>query len=519
VDLRDIVNRIPEHSAQNRVTTIERGKIVQRSFAELKDAVGEAVTKLQGCGVIQGMRIGIRANNSYAWMVHELALLHLRAISVSFTADFDGTTNEDLCAKYDLGLMLVDVREPGCVSHKVLTFAEASSKAQAMEGAISQDEGFERPGLIFSSGSAGGIKGMVLNRRGIEASVEAFVNAMRPDPNDRLLIFLPMSNFQQRLMYYAALWYGFDLIIVEPKHLFKALQELSPSIVIGPPALYEAIENRVLALPPLTRRLAISLGAAAKFLPTEGLRRMAARAIFAKVHQTLGGNIRFMITGMAPIRLSTLKIFATMGLPLFETYGLIESGSVALNVPGGNRLGSVGKPLPGVRVSLANDNEIIVSRDHPIAVGYFQCAEGENERTFVDGGVATGDIGRFDKDGFLYLVGRKKEIIVTGGGEKIHPAMLEAEIGTCPDIERAVVVPKQSGLGLAAIVCLRNPNDTKAKHRVEEFIENLNGKWRNVSIDSVIFTEEPFSLENNFLRPNLKLDRNRISEHFRSLVG
>lgn len=503
IDLRDIVDRIRDRSAGNEVATYEQGRVVRRSFAELGQAVRTTAHLLRAAGVEPGMRVGIRAPNSYGWMIHELALIDLRAVSVAFTADFADTPAELLCSKYDLALML-----PAKLG------ADTAIPDTATGPVGAPDPEFERPGLIFSSGSAGGLKGMVLNRRGIEASVEAFAGALRPRHDDRLLLFLPMSNFQQRLMYYAALWYGFDLIVVEPVHLFRALKELSPTIVIAPPAFFEAIENRVASLPVRSRRLAHAAGKAAGLLPAAPLRRRARRAIFAKVHEALGDNIRFMVTGMAPIKRGTLELFQTMGLPLFETYGLIESGSVALNVPGANRIGSVGRPLAGVQVALADDGEIIVRREHPIAVRYFECAEGENERTFVDGAVVTGDIGRFDSDGFLYLVGRKKEVIVTGGGEKIHPAVIEADIAACPDIACAVVIPRQSTSDLAAIVAPRDPRDAQAAQRIHQFVDRLNAQWRNVSVGKVVLTDQPFSLENGFLRPNLKLDRTQISKHF-----
>jgi long-subunit acyl-CoA synthetase (AMP-forming) len=227
--------------------------------------------------------------------------------------------------------------------------------------------------------------------------------------------------------------------------------------------------------------------------------------------------MRFMITGMAPTKRSTLKLFARMQLPLFETYGLIECGGVTLNLPGAHKIGSVGRPLPGVSVDLAEDGEIIASRKAAMMLGYFECAPGEAENTFIAGNrIATGDIGWLDKDGYLYITGRKKEIIISSGGEKIHPEVLEAAIDACDNVQRAVVFHAADSPFLTAVVLPKNPQDENAKLRIRQFIENIPQDKSAMSVDNVIFTEVVFSRENGFLRPNLKLDRKKIAQHFQT---
>jgi long-subunit acyl-CoA synthetase (AMP-forming) len=374
---------------------------------------------------------------------------------------------------------------------------------------------FQNTGLVFSSGSSGRLKGLKLNRMGIEASVDAFTQLAAPLPDDCLLLFLPISNFQQRLMYYSALWYGFDLIVTDPTRLFRALKDLHPSILIAPPMLYEAFETRFSNLPHWKQRTARILGRLIGAIPARSIRQKLARIPFRDVYDALGGRMRFMVTGMAPIKRSTLDLFKLMQLPLFETYGITEFGGVALNVPGANRPGSVGKLLPGVRVELAPDGEVIAIRKYRIASTYFECAEGEAESTFISHDrVATGDIGRFDKDGYLYLIGRKREMIVTAGGTKIHPEIPEGEIEGCPDVARAVVFADPETSALVAVVLPRNPTDEKAKARIQQFIDDTNEKRPSFPVRRIIFTDLAFSRENGFLRPNLKLDRNRIAQHF-----
>ncbi len=286
-------------------------------------------------------------------------------------------------------------------------------------------------------------------------------------------------------------------------------------MLIAPPAFYEVFETQFYNLPASRRLAAQFLGGVASLIPMQSVREKLSRLIFRQVYDVLGNRMRFMVTGMAPIKRSTLKLFALMQLPLFETYGLVESGSVSLNLPGASRLGSVGRLLPGVSVDFEPDGEIIVRRKHPMAVGYFECAEGESKRTFLgNGAVATGDIGHVDRNGYLYLIGRKKEMIITNGGEKINPEVIEAEISACPGVAHAVVFGRHGASSLTAIIRPRQPNDAASRTRIERFVEALNDRWRNVSIGKVVFTDVVFSRENGFLRPNLKLDRKRIGEHF-----
>jgi long-subunit acyl-CoA synthetase (AMP-forming) len=466
------------------------------------------------------MRVGILACNCYEWIIYDVALLELRAVSVAFTDDFSAMSSDELIDKYSLSLLLIqnsnEAHKQGRHSQAVALLDGEKSPVRAIARELPPtDWEFQNTGLVFSSGSSGRLKGLKLNRMGIEASVDAFTQLAAPLPNDCLLLFLPISNFQQRLMYYSALWYGFDLIVTDPTRLFRALKDLHPSILIAPPMLYEAFETRFSNLPQWKQRTARILGRLIGAVPARSIRQKLARVPFKDVYDALGGRMRFMVTGMAPIKRSTLDLFNLMQLPLFETYGITEFGGVALNVPGANRPGSVGKLLPGVRVELAPDGEVIAIRKYRIASTYFECAEGEAESTFISHDrVATGDIGRFDKDGYLYLIGRKREMIVTAGGTKIHPEIPEGEIEGCADVARAVVFADPETSALVAVVLPRNPTDEKAKARIQQFIDDMNEKRPAFPVRRIIFTDLAFSRENGFLRPNLKLDRNRIAQHF-----
>lgn len=521
MDLRKLVSQISRRKQQNAILTFEKGAVIKRTHENLCADVSAACARLRAWGVQAGMRVGILACNCYEWIIYDVALLELRAVSVAFTDDFSSATSDELIEKYSLALLLIQTSDQArkCGRHSAaVAFLDAETPAvKAIDRSLPPtDWEFENTGLVFSSGSSGRLKGLKLNRLGIEASVDAFTKLANPRPDDCLLLFLPISNFQQRLMYYSALWYGFDLIVTDPTRLFRALKDLHPTILIAPPMLYEAFETRFSSLPGWKQWMAKVLGNLARILPAKPLREKLARAVFKDAYEALGGRMRFMVTGMAPIKRSTLDLLRLMQLPLFETYGITEFGGVALNVPGANRPGSVGQLLPGVHVELAADGEIIAVREHRIASTYFECAEGEAEATFVSHDrVATGDVGRFDEEGYLYLIGRKREMIITAGGTKIHPEIPEAEIDECPDVARSVVFADPDSSALVAVVLPKKPEDPSAKARIQQFVDKNNEKRQSFAVRRVIFTDLAFSRENGFLRPNLKLDRNRIAQHFR----
>jgi long-chain acyl-CoA synthetase len=520
MDLRRLISHITEQKHQNVIVTFEKGQIVRRTHETVCADVAAACARLRSWGVQPGMRVGIWAGNCYEWIIYDVALLELRALSVAFTDDFAAMSADELIDKYSLSLLLVRATDQ---AHKngrqsaAVAFLDAENDGiKAIDRSWPQtDAEFETTGLIFSSGSSGKLKGLTLKRQGIEASVDAFTKVADPRPDDCLLLFLPISNFQQRLMTYAVLWYGVDVIVTDPARLFRALKDLHPTILIAPPVLYETFETRFFNLPAWKKWAARTLGGIARWLPAKSLREKFARVIFKDAYEALGGKMRFMVTGMAPIKRSALDLFKLMQLPLFETYGMIEFGGITLNFPGANRLGSVGRPLPGVRVELAADGEVIAVREHRIASDYFDCAEGESEKTFVaPDRVATGDVGRFDKDGYLYLIGRKKEMIVTAGGLKIHPEIPEAEIDACPDVARSVVFADADSPNLIAVVFPKNPQDESAKARIQQFVDGIHERRPSIIVGRIIFTDLALSRENGFLRPNLKVDRKKIAQHF-----
>jgi long-subunit acyl-CoA synthetase (AMP-forming) len=237
--------------------------------------------------------------------------------------------------------------------------------------------------------------------------------------------------------------------------------------------------------------------------------------VFHGFYKQFGDRIRLLVTGMAPIRRNIGKFFGQLQLPLCESYGMVEAGSITFRPASSREYGSVGKLLKGTEVSIEPDGEIIVSRANPMTLRYFQCADGENERTFVaPGKVATGDMGRFDADGNLFLLGRKKELLVTPGGVKLHPESIEQELNNSPDVLHSVVFMRPDAAHLTCVVDPAPPETEETKLRVTKFVNSLPAARKAVPFVEVIFAAEPFTRENGMLRPNLKIDRKAIAARY-----
>jgi len=517
MQFQNLVAALPQK--KSAIFTYERGTAVRHGFAELHDDVLAARETLRGWGVTAGTRVGIYAPNSYYWLVYDLALIEIGAISVPFTDDFAGAINDALLERYSIALLLIAKNGarlfPNRPAHVAIIDGQNTDVRVIARAPSGDADEADQHSLVFSSGSAGGLKGLVISRKGVEATLPPIVEAIALQPDDRLMLFLPMSNFQQRNMCYCALFYDFDVIITDYTQLFAAMKSLSPTVLIAPPVLYQMMYAEFEKLPAWQQSLVRILGTMLSLLPSSALREKLARTMFRDFYKQFGDRIRVLVTGMAPIRRNIGKFFEQIQLPLCESYGMVEAGSITFRPAGSREYGSVGKLLRGVDVSFEPDGEIIVQRALPLTLRYFQCADGENERTFVGAGkIATGDMGRFDAAGNLFLLGRKKELIITSGGQKIHPEVIEQELNHCPDVAHSVIFLKRDATHLTCVVDVNPPDGDEARTRIRKYADGLKSTKKASPFVEVIFANEPFSKDNGMLRPNLKIDRKAIGARY-----
>jgi long-chain acyl-CoA synthetase len=247
--------------------------------------------------------------------------------------------------------------------------------------------------------------------------------------------------------------------------------------------------------------------------------RIAERLVISKIKQALGfDRARQLFSGAAPIAPDVLAFFASLDLPIQEIYGQSEDcGPTSLNLPGKTRLGTVGPPLPGIEVKLADDGEILV-RGPNVFLGYYKEPEATAE-SLHDGWLCSGDLGAFDGDGFLSITGRKKEIIITAGGKNIAPKNIEAAIKELPLVGEAVVIGDRRKY-LTALVTLEPGAAAKVpgeqvRSSIQAKIDQVNQSLARVEqVKKFAILERPFAIDTGELTPTMKLKRKVIAQKY-----
>ncbi|WP_067798849.1 AMP-binding protein [Actinomadura formosensis] len=517
--LADLVPRLAE-LPDAAILHLAGTELVRTPFPELGADVRRAQKRLTDAQVEPGTRVGIWGGNSYEWVVYELALLDLGCVTVTLPlAEFAGGSAAELADRYRLELLLADPDRCAEPADWLVPLAldwpgDREIRLRPRPAGLDPDV-FS---IVFSSGTTGAVKAIQISRAATEDCLAEFADHYRFSADDRILVALPLSTFQQRIMLYCAIWYGFDAVVVDPSPLMLVvMRQARPTIMGGPPAFYELLENRFGSLSAPKKALLRLLSRVIRSVLPAGLAQRALRLVFRQAHEAYGGRMRLMLSGSAPLRRSTADVFAMVGLPLFQLYGLTESGFIAWNRPGANRIGSVGRPVFKGSVTIAGDGEVLVRWPRPQSPGYLgEPPEVERATYRGDGSIATGDLGRFDDDGFLYLIGRKKDVIITRAGYKIAPSPIEQRILTDTAADQAVLIGGGDLDYVGVVIALRAHADEDAADRIDKHIEQINAGLPEASrILRVLFTREAFTRENGLMTTTLKINRNAVAQRYR----
>jgi long-subunit acyl-CoA synthetase (AMP-forming) len=516
----------PGASLRGQLSIYERRSVRHVSYEQLAQDVEQALGRLRRAGVAPGACVGLMGENCYPWIVFDLALQALSCIPVCFPVDdFSRADFKALADAYDLSLLLVTQKIGDHGLPWVVVIDDADTTPARRARAVEDGEllriarASDLCTVIFSSGTSGQLKALLLSRAGVDDVVDQLAGGWNIAPGDGVLVALPLSIFQQRILIYAALRKDADILFTDPASLFHSFKALRPSFVLAPPALFEAFENRhaeTLREEHWRWRLSRALG----LVPHRRLRERWRQKLFPQLTEDFGGRIRVLLTGSAPSKVSTLSLYEAAGMPLYQAYGLAEVGFVAWNKPHANRAMTVGRPVVEGAVTIADDEEIIVKMPHPQAIGYFRIDPAEAAAVFLGGGrVATGDRGAFDRDGYLSIIGRKKSLVLRQSGEKIAVEGLEAKLAAVPGVERAVVSGGGDLPWLVAIAGIDPQSDDASEERVRSAVKAVvalhNRDARPAErVERTLVTRVPFTPENGLLTRNLKLDRNAVRRYF-----
>ena len=324
--------------------------------------------------------------------------------------------------------------------------------------------------IIYTSGTTGRPKGCVLTHRNMYADIANAVpvlpNLFRPGAST--LLFLPLAHAFARLIQIGVVQARATMAhCSDTKNLVGELQEFKPTFVLSVPRVFEKVYNGARQKAEAegkgkifdrAERVAIAYSEALETADGPGVTLRAQHALFdrlvyRKLRAAMGGRCRDAISGGAPLGARLGHFFRGVGVTICEGYGLTEtSPAAAANLPTGTKIGTVGRPLPGVTIRIADDGEILIAGDL-IFQGYWHNEAATADALAPDGWFRTGDLGRLDDDGYLTITGRKKEIIVTAGGKNVAPAVLEDEVRAHPLVSQCVVVGDRQPF-IAALVTI-----------------------------------------------------------------
>ena len=409
--------------------------------------------------------------------------------------------------------------------------------------------------IIYTSGTTGDPKGVMLTHDNIYSNVVAAAAAIPFEGRDTCLSFLPLSHIFERMGgHYLMLHTGTSIAYAESMDTVPVnLVEVRPTLVLSVPRLYEKMYARVLenalASGGVKKRIFFCARAVAERWADVKLAggtprgllaaqyTLAQRLVFSKLKARTGGRLRYFVSGGAPLAQEINKFFYAAGLVILEGYGLTETSPViAVNTPANFRLGTVGKPVPGVEVAIADDGEILTRGPH-VMKGYFNRPAATAEAIDTSGWFHTGDIGEL-RDDFLAITDRKKDIIVTAGGKNIAPQPIENRIKTNKYVSQAVMIGDKRKFAVVLVVPnwdslekwakLRNLLWTDRAQLLEmpairakmerEVMSELQGLARFELPKKIGLLEHDFSIERGELTPTLKVKRRVVDKTYKAMI-
>jgi len=440
-----------------------------------------------------------------------------------------------------------------------MSWEEFVSKAEGVDDAKVDErvEALEPDGLatlIYTSGTTGPPKGVMLSHENLAWTAKVAREITGAGPGDCSLSYLPLSHIaEQMFTLHGPCTYGGSIYFAESiDKVPDNLKEVQPTIFFGVPRIWEkflaGIRGKLAEATGVKKALvdwAMGVGKAVndgrmrgRGEPTGllGLKyKLADRLIFSKLKPAVGlGRAKVCVSGAAPISRKVIEFFASLDVLVLEVYGQSEdTGPTSFNRPDSFLLGSVGPAIPGVEVKIAEDEEILVHGKN-VFLGYYKEPEATAE-TLVDGWLHSGDLGRFDDEGFLHITGRKKEILITAGGKNVAPKNIEAALKNHPLINEAVVIGDRRKY-LTVVVTLdpeasekwakEHSVDPETLHsnatlraEIQKAVDNTNEELARVEqIKKFEVLPRNFSIENGELTPTLKVKRKKVYEHFADTI-
>lgn len=548
------------------------------SYTELGESVVAFSRGLNALGVEKDDRVALLSENRPEWAITDFGSLKVGAVTVPMFSTLTAAQvsyilkdsgSKIICVSTESQLKKVlSIRDDvpslehiiifdpieGEIPEGVTEFeAVCKPTGEARDNTTSEDD---LATIIYTSGTTGNPKGVMLTHANFIFNLQACKSLIDVSETDILLSFLPLSHVFERLGgHYVPLFSGSKIAYAESTFtVARNMQEVSPTVMLSVPRLYETMHDRVLSAvqagSPLKQKIfhwGVSVGSAVSTSIQQGKnpsallklkQGIADKLVFAKLKAATGGRLRFFVSGGAALPQAIAEFFHAAGILILEGYGLTETSPViSMNYPEKWKFGTVGEPVPGIEVRIAEDGEILTRGPH-VMKGYFNNAAETAEVIDADGWFYTGDIGIIDADGFVKITDRKKNIIVLSNGKNVAPQPIESELVQSPFISQILLIGNERK-NLAALIvpnfdalkAWATENDVETPELPEmlqssEVQQLIQREMRSRLTDFADFEqvrrfallEKEFSQDADEMTPTLKLKRNVIIEKYADVI-
>lgn len=574
--LVDIFFRVIERDRARVMLYEQDSEWREVSSRELYRRVMGVAQELRRRGIARGDRVAIISENRPEWTIADFAILLCGAVTVPIYPTLAAAqmrymlrnagvravfvSNEEQLTKLqaaisELGLeaiFLMDEPAKGSLAEAMSAMMDSgpAERVEELDRLARSVEASDLATIIYTSGTTGVPKGAMLTHGNIASNLAISLDAFDLyEERDLAVSFLPLSHITARHVDFAELYRGVTIAYCPViDEMPRVMRELHPTFFVAVPRVYEKIYNKVMrgtatGWKRAIYRWAIAQGKAhmeevvAGHRPRSLAWKLADRLVFAKVRHGMGGEVRFFVSGGAPLGKELADWYAQIGIVIHEGYGLTETSPViALNTPAACKLGTVGRPLPNVEVRIAEDGELLV-RGPSVFQGYWQAPE-ETAAVFEGDWFHTGDLASLDSEGYLSITGRKKDLIKTSGGKFIAPQPIEnalkanaliAEAALLGDRRRfaaVLVIPSFPALAQWALqhgVKYQSRDELVANWRVqalyEDIVHQINQNLaRFEQMKKVLVVAEEPSIEDGTLTPTLKLRRQQLEQRYRARI-
>ena len=500
------------------------------TFQEADEEIRKIASALKGMGLSNGSHVALLSKNCAHWIMADLAIMMAGCISIPIYPTLSAESIHEILVhseskaiivgKLDdynqqkagipeipiIGVELYDIKE----QHG---WDELVASNQALKG-LTDLKHEDLITIMYTSGTTGNPKGVMHTLGNFNTLTNTAVEVIKLPKQPRYFSYLPMTHIAERAgVELSAIYRGASVSFPESLATFaEDLASVQPETFFGVPRIWQKFQEKIL-----------------EKMPQEKLDRLIGLPILGnfikkKIRKKLGLNASLVnFSGAAPIAISLQRWYAKLGIEINQAYGMTEDCILShFNLPGANKFGTVGRPLPGVISKLSEEGEILIKSDC-LMVGYFKEPEKTAEMFTDDGFLRTGDIGEFNHDGYLSITGRIKDQFKTDKGKYISPAPIELELLKNGDIDQVCIV----GTGIPqpiALVVVSELGKSKSKAILEQSlmgtVNELNPRLESFEkIAKVIIMVEDWSVDNGLLTPTLKVKRNRVEAIHKDRYG